>query len=281
MSKNELNLASNELRDYLDIHKSELNQISKSIINITNPMDKSSSGSWAGFHANLYFKDFKSPGIGEMFDSEWGGLHPIHEGWNSRSLDDIWDYIHKASKPDFDLDAIDDKLHDLMQLNKDLKLQLELHVGDNEILKDKISQVNVDFTIGSFIKTRGPRSIQSRDSKALYQGMQVPPHIQALGFAKALEVNLKSASDLLKLSSTLESSLHRASHVSSSMWNYVNPFWLLYQLIKMIISLFKKHKIIVTIATILVGLVGLVAADYNVAFSNIQNVISFFTSFLN
>lgn len=59
-------------------------------------------------------------------------------------------------------------------------------------------------------------------------------------------------------------------------WNYVNPFWLLWKFLRMSIYLieflWKKSKLI----TIGIGLFGLLAIDYSLAWKNLKFVLNLF-----
>lgn len=57
-------------------------------------------------------------------------------------------------------------------------------------------------------------------------------------------------------------------------WNFVNPFWLLWQLLKMILTLIKKYKVASIVSGVVI-LFGLVAADYALAWRNIKIVLEF------
>src|SRR2546428_13818122 len=47
------------------------------------------SGSWFGYHSELYYGDFEKPPLQNRFDPEWGGFHGIPLGWQSRNAEEV------------------------------------------------------------------------------------------------------------------------------------------------------------------------------------------------
>ncbi len=197
--------ATKQLELLLKKYKLELEAIAKNTIKICEPMEKSWSGSWIGYHANLYFKDFQQPSTNEMFNIEWGGINGYDPGWQSRSLDEIWGYIQEKSLIKFDIDDANDKVNELQETADNLKTLLELNSRD-EALTQKIKDINTDFTMQDYIKARSPANIVSRDSEAVYQGMKLPPHIQCQSFAYTIRQNIVAAEKLLKFKTLIVNS---------------------------------------------------------------------------
>lgn len=270
-----LDEALGDIHDFLQDEKEYLTMVSKDTIKICNQLHKSWSGSWLGYHANLYFKEYEVPNTSEMFDQEWGvgvfndGYDP---GWQKKTLDEVWRYIINNSSKRFDIDDANNKLDALQELMRSLKTQLEL-VVDNDVLKKKVDDVDVDFSIGDYINARLPGQIVSRDSKAIYQGMQVPPHVQCQGFGKAIELNLKSASKLIKLSELHKSQPRKA--INADAWHYTNPFWLVAIGGQKAYRFMKSHKV-KSLLGVLTAVAGILAIDYRLAWSNTKNIINFF-----
>ncbi len=293
MGKVNLKSATDEVEAYVSKESAYFEKVSKNIIDICNSLEKTWSGSWAGYHANLYFKNYQTPTVQEMFDSEWGGAGVFHggydPGWQSKTLDEVWQYVSAKSAYKFDLDEADSKLDELQELIKDLKLQLEL-ATNNKILKKKINDVDVSFNIGNYIRIRTPRTVTSRDSKAMHQGIQVPPHIQCLGFGQALRLNMQAAKELLKLSHLVEpvepvitkhalskqstSKKEQPEPKTTSVWHYTNPFWLLFRGLTLIYRIIVSNKI-KSLVGFVIALITLLAIDYGLAWSNTKSLLNF------
>lgn len=62
--------------------------------------------------------------------------------------------------------------------------------------------------------------------------------------------------------------------VPKNYWNFVNPFWLLWQLVKKVSGWIKKHTFASAISGALV-LVGLIATDYTMAWRNLKAIWEF------
>ncbi|MEX0748866.1 MAG: hypothetical protein WD467_02795 [Candidatus Saccharimonadales bacterium] len=273
-----LDAALDNLRDFLQSEKEYLAMVSKDTIKTCNRLHESWSGSWAGYHANLYFKEYEVPNTSQMFDPEWGGAGVFNDGydpgWQTKTLDEMWQHIISNASKRFDIDEANDKLEALKELMRNLKIQLELVIG-NDVLKKKIDDIDVDFSIGDYIKARSPSQVVSRDSKAIYQGMQVPPHIECQGFGKAIELNLKSANELIKLAELQKNQPRNITKNDVNVWHYTNPFWLVATGTKKIYRFMENHKV-KSLFGALIAVAGLLAIDYSLAWSNTKSIINFF-----
>ncbi len=220
----DITAATKQLSLLLKEYKPELETIAKITIKICEPIEKSWSCSWIGYHANLYFKDFQQPSIKEMFNIEWGGINGYDPGWQSRSLDEIWNYIQVKSIIKFDIDNANEKFNELQETADNLKTLLELNSID-EVLTHKIKDINTNITLQDYIKARKPTNIVSRDSEAIYQGIKIPPHIHCQSFAHALLQNILSAEKLLKFKTLIVNSKDIPSSVAfkENELQYMNP----------------------------------------------------------
>lgn len=63
-------------------------------------------------------------------------------------------------------------------------------------------------------------------------------------------------------------------------WNFINPFWLLWQLVKKIFGWIKKHTLASAISGTII-LVGLVATDYAMAWKNLKTIWEFIKKLLS
>ncbi|MCP4614303.1 MAG: hypothetical protein GY845_36925 [Planctomycetes bacterium] len=64
-----------------------------------NSIGKSWSGSWIGYHARVYYREFQEPPADDHFSQEWGGTDPA--SWVECRYDDVIDSIKRlAGNPD-------------------------------------------------------------------------------------------------------------------------------------------------------------------------------------
>lgn len=217
--------AASELETLLKRHKPKFEQVAKDIVDVCGKLEKSWSQSWLGYHANLYFGDFQRPASSqERFSVEWGGIYGYDNRWRARDLDEVWKYVISQASTKFDLEKTDDELKELQEAAKTLKTFYEL-APKNVVIEERIKEVNTDFVMYDYIKARKPGSFMSRDSEAILQGLQVPPHIQCQAFGQTLRQNLSAAEQLLKLKQLVLKSneLPATVQILSNELDYLNP----------------------------------------------------------
>src|SRR6266849_3176482 len=47
------------------------------------------TGSYCGYHCELYFREFEHPSLRDRFSPEWGGINGIPDGWALRSHEEV------------------------------------------------------------------------------------------------------------------------------------------------------------------------------------------------
>ena len=75
----------------------------------------------------------------------------------------------------------------------------------------------------------------------------------------------------------IEKKLQPQIITAKNYWNFINPFWLIWQLIQKIFRLIRKH----TLASVISGaviLLGLIATDYAMAWKNLKVIWGFVES---
>lgn len=172
---------SNAITPSIKSYREDLKKLDEIIIKI----GESWSGSWIGFHSNLYYKGFKKPKWNESFDSEWGSIHRIPEYWEEKSYDDISSYINTNYKVG-DILEIQNFLSTHVENGKELQTNLITELSlirdfknfDQEIkILEKIENIKWGISPSDFIKNMRPNRFESRDSFAMAQGIKIPPHI--------------------------------------------------------------------------------------------------------
>jgi hypothetical protein len=156
------------------------------IINTLTDLAESWSGSFLGYHAELYYGDFERPSLDSRFDVEWGGTRGIPAGWSDRTYDDVVQFV-KSKHKKIDLDAIFDQLDVVLsearglqrRITADLSFvrDLENFVKETETL-DKIGKLDLTVSVDKWVKDVMKGNFVTRDSRAASQGPIVPPHIR-------------------------------------------------------------------------------------------------------
>ena len=163
-------------------------------------MKKSWSGSWLGYHRNVYYKDFQSPPSGAFFSSEWG----LQNGLSSyaRSNGDWIEYpphqvleLIKKKAGGHDLEKIrvkSDQAKDEFEKAKSSLLSIisiTLNSNNDEYLSnlsEDIKSVKILDSI-DLINSRRPRGdLVSEDYRALVEGIKPPPHIAVWADVEAI-----------------------------------------------------------------------------------------------
>ena len=176
--------------------------LSEKMLKICNKMSSSWSGSFAGYHARLYFENYQVPPIDKMFDVEWGGLHGIPEGWQDKTAEVIKNDIEKFVGESFEIDKFEKQVEELRkeakQLLEDILIEISQIKFNKELSREEdlykiIEKYEFGESRNEFIKNNMPNQMASRDSRALLQGKILPSHLYYTGVAregKSLVVSL-------------------------------------------------------------------------------------------
>lgn len=156
-------------------------------------IERSWSGSFAGWHGRMYFRDFQIPSIYERFSGEWGGgIHGIPEGWEEKQPEEVREKIEELVGDEFSADDFGKELEKLkkeaIQLKDEIVITLSVFNLDTQAEKEKelFSQIeNFEFgkTKGEFINDRLPKTMISRDTEALRQGICIASWLYYEGVA--------------------------------------------------------------------------------------------------
>ncbi|MFA0833113.1 MAG: hypothetical protein ACC609_03805 [Methanobacterium formicicum] len=214
----------NEIMEKLDILKKELGILDENMKNvrenkedltdlleIINEIEQSWSGSWIGYHANLYYNDFQKPPTNEKFDIMNGLPNLQNSNWEEKSKSDIIRFInarYNGSKlaqisSNFPVQQL---LDIKTQFCAELAFIRSFNNFENEIaILDKLDDEND-------VKWRSPERILNeirpkngvtRDQKALSQGVRTPPHIDCRVKVLSLIDLISYTESFLRLSNRL------------------------------------------------------------------------------
>ena len=185
------------------------------------------SGSWIGYHANVYYKGLQPPPPGARFIQEWGLMPAVSHGsigdWIEYDPKSITDEIYnRAGNPD--LEILTNLYADTAQTFFEQKttsislLEISLsHYNDSFLkrMRDKIDSLNI-MSMEREAKRKMPTgNIMSRDRTAMSQGLLTPQHIVVLARARVFQQVLYLVEELANLtrqSADHISRLRRSEH---------------------------------------------------------------------
>lgn len=172
--------------------KPELNKLSDDLRNAARQVGKSHSGSWIGYHANVYYQNLSSPPPGAHFSQEWGlkELYSNRMGsrgdWLEYNSDEVKKKIHEmAGNPDLEpikkvarecQELFEDDLSEVLSI-----LSTELSKSNDDFLqtiKKEILELKTNIIDPSELLERWnpSRGAITRDATAVGQGLKPPPH---------------------------------------------------------------------------------------------------------
>lgn len=186
---------------------SAFNEPLDSLDDAANTIGKAWSGSWLGYHASVYYNELQTPPAGAHFSQEWGfmgrfGIQGTTGDWREFRPEDLEKVIHEiAGNPDIEIPR---------KLSEEVAQTFESLKADMlSIFTTVLSDENDSFLVNLNEQTEKTRLLKqrdviqefkpvgqliSRDSLAVTQGLQVPPHISVI----AQVIELKHPPDACK-----------------------------------------------------------------------------------
>lgn len=200
-----------ELSSSLNIYATEDYFKLEPIKMVLNQVGKSFSGSWLGYHSQVYYKNFKTPIAGAIFSVEWGleqqyGITGTTGEWHIYNYDDVIKYILKTSGIE-DIEALNKASSSIAKLFESTKESLLSLISiysssnsDNDIYyQEVIEEIRNCKLIKSsdYIAYYKPKGrLASRDSRATMNGIQTPAHISLLGNLLEIEDPIRCCNQL-------------------------------------------------------------------------------------
>jgi len=262
----------------------ELVEKSKKLAETCDEINCSWSGSFAGNHGLFYFKNFEEPKHEERFSGEWGFINGVPDGWEKRNTEEVKREIEKrVSIENFSIDKTEKEALQLKEEAKDILNEIVIifsaidlsKMEEEDELLSKIKKFKFGKDKGYFIKNMLPRTIMTRDTEAMMQGICRPTHTYYLGVAQAIIDMCNSIEEFITLSSRtirqIETKEKYLFKNTKNKWNWINPFWLLWKLFLFFNQLLKwiwRHKIISVILIVL----SLLAFDYSLILINLKTI---------
>ena len=176
-------------------------------------IEKSWSGSWIGYHANVYYKDLRPRPAEAHFSQQWGlylgrpSFSDTRGDWVELNALDVEMAIYeRAGTPGVEhaKEFLDKAAGEFctQQLNALSILELELTDSNDPFLtrlKDQVDQLTV-LTRDKLVQTWKPKGkLTSKDLEALSQRLRVPPHYSILAEVYADQHTLGIVASLANL----------------------------------------------------------------------------------
>lgn len=270
----------------------KLISVAEKINKACDEISKSWSNSFAGYHGRLYYKDFEEPSLHNRFNTEWGCVNGLPDGWNEKNPEVVKQKIEELVDEDISLTQleIDEKKlsEEFIEIQREMLILFSTFSFKDEDIQEKkllseIEEFKFSKKLGHFMKKMMPRSIRTRDSRAINEGICQPSHIYYKAVALLIINTCNSIKIFLKTADRLTRQLEIKHNITKqkpkagnkkNYWNYVNPIWLLWKLILQFFSLLKvawRHKII----SVIITTTGLLATDYTILGNNALKLILF------
>jgi uncharacterized protein (TIGR02391 family) len=192
---NSIENTKNLVREFRGRYTKDLEQmlkLSEKLLEVCEKIENSWSGSFAGWHAKMYFRDFQAPSIYERFSGEWGGINGIPDGWEEKKPEEVRVKIEELVGSNFSVEKFEDNSKQFRDKAEKLRTEVTIAFSsfnfDSNTTKEKelFSQIeNFEFlkTKNKFISERLPKTLMSRDIEALRQGTCVPSWLYHEGVA--------------------------------------------------------------------------------------------------
>lgn len=151
---------------------------------------QSASGSWLGYHANVYYVDFQQPPAGVHFDVDNGTASTYHSGsnrnWVEHTYQEIFDIL-LDEKGKADLAAAEKCAGEGLDLFNSAKadvtsiLSVYLDQRDDNFARRIAEEVESAKVLNAadIVNSLSPkRQVITRDMRAVQQGTWAPPHVK-------------------------------------------------------------------------------------------------------
>lgn len=168
----------------------QLLALSKELIDATHDVFTSWSGSFLGYHSELYYGDFQKPPLGSRFNPEWGGVMGLPSGWKPRTPEEVKAKIERIAKAKFeDVDRETASCRDELKEVRDevaigLSTLRSLSGFEKEkALLEEVENFQPEKKAAEFMNAGIPSTFMFRDTGAMSQGIRVPAYLYYEGLA--------------------------------------------------------------------------------------------------
>ena len=188
---------------------------------VANSVAKAWSGSYLGYHSQVYYQNLQPTPPGARFSQEWGFsdsymLQETIGDWVEYDFDDIVNHIKSSSGVE-DFDSLEKSTSETRELFEEIQSEILSLVTpilgerqeDNFLteLVEKIKETKI-FTPRDYLKSVLPSGqMMSRDMNAIQAGIKIPPHISVLSSCFGTRAPFNACLRLSKLTRRLASHL--------------------------------------------------------------------------
>lgn len=203
------------ITEFRNKHSTDLEKIlatSEKLREVCGKIERTWSGSFAGWHGKMYFRDFQIPSISEQFSGEWGGINGIPDGWEEKQPEKVREKIEELVGNKFSAEDFEKELKKLREEAKKFGTEITIVLSsfdfDDNTAKEKklFNQIeNFEFgkTKGEYISDGLPKNMMSRDTEALRQGTYVASWLYYRGVAFEGKSICESINNFITLSDRL------------------------------------------------------------------------------
>lgn len=174
-----------------EIDSGPLHDVIQRINEAVRLIGRASSRSWIGYQANVYYRGFRNPPPGDHFSSEWGFQdafsNPTSDNWIEVSYEDVEEAVNElAGNPDLmplkTRSAEAERAFRTYQSELIALLTVALEATRSEQIEElrgKAKELRSSLSANELASAEMPRRqvVTTRDSLALSQGLQPPPHV--------------------------------------------------------------------------------------------------------
>lgn len=185
---------------------------SKKLREACGKIERTWSGSFAGWHGKMYFRDFQIPSIHERFSGEWGGINGIPDGWEEKQPEEVRSKIEELVGNNFSAEKFENDLKKLREKIEKFRTEIIINLSsfdfnDNTIkekeLLTQIEKFTFGKTKGDYINDGLPKNMMSRDTEALRQGTCIASWLYYDGVALEGQSVCETTNDFIALSDRL------------------------------------------------------------------------------
>ncbi len=171
---------------------------------------KAWSGSWIGYHSRVYYHGLRPPPLGAHFSPEWGFAQVFGQDtrgqWEEHDFDSVQRAIREAAG-DPDLGLARSLAEEAREVFEDSRAELVSILGvmleerdDTVVAQSRAEAEDLElYGASDFVEALRPKQWWSRDSKAMAQGIQMPPHLDVLADVFAARSPVEQCGQLAKL----------------------------------------------------------------------------------
>lgn len=146
-------------------------------------VERSWSGSFAGWHGRMYFKNFEIPSISEKFSGEWGGINGIPDGWEEKQPEEVKAEIERLAGKNLSFDNLEKEIKKIKEDADGFRneiiilfsnIQFNQRLEKERDLFNRMENFKFGDTKEDFVSQNLPKAIMTRDTEALRQGICLP-----------------------------------------------------------------------------------------------------------